>query len=247
MKQARKTCVGPPSAAHSVRDPPATAAVSRRLAAARRLHKEAARKPAVLPIPIVIALAVGLLVLALCYFGGPTLAKAHAGRLALLVGVVVLPVLLSVGNLTFGFHESSQTRFCLSCHEMQRHGQSLFVDDKRALAATHYQNRLIDRDTVCYSCHKDYALFGDARAKLNGLRHVWAHYVTGVPAKLALYRPYASANCLHCHDDARRFREQPAHVPVMEQLTSGGLACLSCHRVAHDMAKVEARELWQAR
>jgi len=169
------------------------------------------------------------------------------GRIALLVGIVVLPLLLSIGNLSFGFHESSQTRFCLSCHEMQRHGQSLFVDDKHALAAAHYQNRLIDRETVCYSCHKDYALFGDARAKLNGLRHVWAHYVAGVPEKLALYKPYSSANCLHCHDDARRFREQPAHVPVMEQLTSGGLACLSCHRVAHDMAKVEARELWQAR
>ena len=200
-----------------------------------------------LPLPIVIALAVGVAVLALSYFGVPALTKARAGRLALLVGVVVLPLLLSVGNLSYGFHESSQTTFCLSCHEMQRHGQSLFVDDKHALAAAHYQNRLIDRETVCYSCHKDYALFGDARAKLNGLRHVWAHYVAGVPEKLALYKPYSSANCLHCHDDARRFREQPAHVPVMEQLTSGGLACLSCHRVAHDMAKVEARELWQAR
>jgi cytochrome c-type protein NapC len=200
-----------------------------------------------LPLPIVIALAVGVLVLALSYFGGPALAKARAGRLALLVGVVVLPLLLSAGNLSFGFHESSQTRFCLSCHEMQRHGQSLFVDDRHALAAVHYQNRLIDRDTVCYSCHKDYALFGDARAKLNGLRHVWAHYVAGVPEKLALYQPYKNANCLHCHDDARRFREQPGHAAVMDAITGGTTSCLSCHRVAHDMAKVEARQLWQAR
>ena len=200
-----------------------------------------------LPLVIVIALAVGLVVVALAFFGGPTLAKATAGRIALLVGIVVLPLLLSIGNLSFGFHESSQTRFCLSCHEMQRHGQSLFVDDKHALAAAHYQNRLIDRETVCYSCHKDYALFGDARAKLNGLRHVWAHYVAGVPEKLALYKPYSSANCLHCHDDARRFREQPAHAPVMDAITSGGTSCLSCHQVAHDMAKVAARQLWQAR
>ena len=120
-----------------------------------------------LPLPIVIALAVGVALLAMSYFGGPALAKARAGRLALLVAVVVLPLLLSVGNLSYGFHESSQTTFCLSCHEMQRHGQSLFVDDKHALAAIHYQNRFIDRETVCYSCHKDYALFGDVRAKLN--------------------------------------------------------------------------------
>jgi cytochrome c-type protein NapC len=201
----------------------------------------------VLPLPIVIALAVGLLVVGLAYLGVPALARTSAGHVALLVGVVVLPLLLSVGNLSYGFHESSQTRFCLSCHEMQRHGQSLFVDDKRALAATHYQNRAIDRDTVCYSCHTDYALFGDVRAKVNGLRHVWAHYVTGAPEKLALYQPYANANCLHCHDDARRFREQPAHAPVMDAITSGGTSCLSCHQVAHDMAKVAARQLWQAR
>ena len=199
-----------------------------------------------LPLVIVIALAVGLVVVALAFFGGPTLAKATAGRIALLVGIVELPLLLSIGNLSFGFHESSQTRFCLSCHEMQRHGQSLFVDDKHALAAAHYQNRLIDRETVCYSCHKDYALFGDARAKLNGLRHVWAHYVAGVPEKIKLYQPYSSSNCLHCHDDARRFREQPAHQPVIDALTSGSVSCLSCHQVAHDMAKVEARQLWQA-
>ncbi|HVU51839.1 MAG TPA: NapC/NirT family cytochrome c [Polyangia bacterium] len=200
-----------------------------------------------LPVPIIIALAVGVAVSVMAYFGGPALAKARAGRLALLVGLVALPLLLSIGNLSYGFHESSQTTFCLSCHEMRRHGESLFVDDEHALAATHYQNRFIERDTVCYSCHKDYALFGDARAKLNGLRHVWAHYVTGVPAKLALYAPYSSANCLHCHDDARRFREQPAHQPVLDELTSGSRSCLSCHQVAHDMAKVEARQLWQAR
>jgi cytochrome c-type protein NapC len=209
--------------------------------------KGARRRIRVLPIPIVIALAVGLLLLVLAYFGGPALARGSAGRIALLVAVVVLPLLLSAGNLSFGFHESSQTHFCLSCHEMQRHGQSLFVDDHTALAAAHYQNRLIDRDTVCYSCHKDYALFGDVRAKLNGLRHVWAHYVTGVPDKLALYQPYSNGNCLHCHDDARRFREQPAHAPVMDALTAGTTSCLSCHRVAHDMSKVAARQFWQAR
>jgi cytochrome c-type protein NapC len=200
----------------------------------------------VLPIPIIVALAAGVLLLTLSYFGLPALAKHRAGRVALLAGVVVLPLLLSAGHLSFGFTESSQTHFCLSCHEMQLHGQSLFVDDKHALAAVHYQNRFVERETVCYSCHKDYAMFGDVRAKLNGLRHVWAHYVSGVPTKLTLYEPYANSNCLHCHDDARRFREQPAHAPVMESITTGSMSCLTCHRVAHDMTKVAARDLWQA-
>ena len=159
---------------------------------------------------------------------------------------MALPILLSVGNISYGVHKSSTTAFCLSCHEMERQGKSLFVDSRQALAAVHYQNRLVDRETVCYSCHKDYAMFGDVTAKLNGLRHVWAHYIAGVPKKIELYQPYPNSNCLHCHDDARRFIEGSAHRPVLDALYAGTTSCLSCHRVAHDMAKVDADELWQA-
>jgi cytochrome c-type protein NapC len=199
-----------------------------------------------LPVPIIVALAAGCVIAALLAAGARTLAAQRAGRLVLLGGLVALPLLLSAGNLSYGVAESSRTRFCLSCHEMQRYGKSLFVDDRQALSAVHYQNRLVDREAMCYSCHKDYALFGDVTAKLNGLRHVWAHYVAGVPAKIALYRPYPNANCLHCHDDARRFLEAPAHRPVRDALNAGTTSCLTCHRVAHDMAKVDGHSFWQA-
>ena len=199
-----------------------------------------------LPISIVVALAAGAAIVALLRAGAVALAAQRVGRIVLLVGLVGIPVLLSAGNLSYGVAESSQTRFCLSCHEMQRYGKSLFVDDKQALSAVHYQNRLVERDSTCYSCHKDYGLFGDAKAKLNGLRHVWAHYVRGVPEKITLYKPYPNANCLHCHDDARRFVENPPHRPVLDALTAGSLSCLACHRVAHDLKKVDARSFWQA-
>jgi cytochrome c-type protein NapC len=200
-----------------------------------------------LPLPIILALVAGLGVVVLLLVGSKTLATQTVGRLVLLVGLVVLPLLLSAGNISYGVGKSSTTRFCLSCHEMQRHGKSLFVDSKQALAAVHYQNRLVDRETVCYSCHKDYAMFGDVKAKLNGLRHVWAHYIAGVPKKIELYRPYPNSNCLHCHDDMRRFIEGPAHRPILDALTSGKTSCLSCHRIAHDMAKVDSDDFWQAR
>jgi cytochrome c-type protein NapC len=200
-----------------------------------------------LPVPIIVALAAGVAIVALLLIGANALSAQTVGRVVLLVGLVALPILLSAGNVSYGVAESSQTHFCLSCHEMQRHGKSLFVDDKQALAAVHYQNRLVERETTCYSCHKDYALFGDVKAKLNGLRHVWAHYVKGVPEKITLYQPYPNANCLHCHDDARRFVEKPAHQPVLEAVQSGSMSCLTCHRVAHDMAKVDANVFWQAR
>jgi cytochrome c-type protein NapC len=200
-----------------------------------------------LPSPILTALTAGILIIALLFYGASALGGQTVGRLVLLVGLLALPLLLSVGNISYGLHESSSTSFCLSCHEMQRHGKSLFVDNRQALAAVHYQNRLVDRDTVCYSCHKDYAMFGDVTAKLNGLRHVWAHYIAGVPKKIELYQPFPNSNCLHCHDDSRRFVDGPAHHPLLGALYAGTTSCLSCHRVAHDMAKVDADELWQAR
>jgi nitrate/TMAO reductase-like tetraheme cytochrome c subunit len=201
---------------------------------------------AVLPVPIVVSLAVGLTIVVLLRFGATQLATQHWGRLALLVGLAVLPVLTSVASVSYGVRESSTTRFCLSCHEMQDHGKSLFADNPRALAATHYQNRLIDRDNTCYACHADYGLFGDVKAKLDGLHHVWTHYIGHVPEKLALYRPYKSDNCLHCHEDGRRFQEALAHKPVLSELYGGSRSCLTCHVVAHDRDAVAAQRFWQA-
>ena len=199
-----------------------------------------------LPIQLIVALLAGIAITALLFRGAPALAGHTVGRVVLLVGIAALPLLLSIGNISYGAHQSSTTGFCLSCHEMQRHGKSLFADNRQALAATHYQNRLVDRETVCYSCHKDYAMFGDVTAKLNGLRHVWAHYIAGVPAKIELYKPYPNSNCLHCHDDARRFVDGVAHRPIVSALYAGTTSCLSCHRIAHDMAKVDAEQFWQA-
>jgi cytochrome c-type protein NapC len=199
-----------------------------------------------LPLQLIVALIVGLAVVVLLFLGARGLAGQTIGRVVLLVGLVALPILLSAGNISYGFHQSSTTSFCLSCHEMRDYGKSLFVDNKQAVVAVHYQNRLVDRDTVCYSCHKDYAMFGDVTAKLNGLRHVWAHYIAGVPKKIELYHPYPNSNCLHCHDDMRRFVEGPAHKPIMSALYAGTTSCLSCHKIAHDMAKVKADNFWQA-
>jgi cytochrome c-type protein NapC len=200
-----------------------------------------------LPPQVIIALAAGVAIVGLLLFCAGALAGQTVGRLVLLVGLVALPLLVSAANISYGVHQSSSTAFCLSCHEMQRQGMSLFVDNKQALAAVHYQNRLVDRDVACYSCHKDYAMFGNVKAKLNGLRHVWAHYIAGVPKKIALYQPYPNSNCLHCHDDGRPFVEAEAHRPVLGALYAGSTSCLSCHQIAHDMAKVDADQFWQAR
>ena len=200
-----------------------------------------------LPATLIIALVVGLGILVLVAAGAGALDGHTVGRVVLLIAIVALPLLLSAANFSYGVSESSSTRFCLSCHEMQPHGKTLFADNRQALAAVHYQSRLVDRQTACYSCHKDYAMFGDVKAKLNGLRHVWVHYFRKVPEKIALYQPYPTANCLHCHEDARRFADSPAHQPILAALYDGTTSCLGCHNVAHDMKAVDAHKLWQAK
>lgn len=192
------------------------------------------------------SLAITLVIGALAFRGAGHLVATRAGRLALLVAAGLLPLAASAGALSAGVHESSRTRFCLSCHEMQRYGRSLFADNPHALAAAHYQNRAIDRDSTCFSCHTNYALFGDAKAKLNGLRHVWVHYLGTIPERPKLYQAYPNANCLHCHDDGRRFVEAPPHQAVLADVQSGRRSCLSCHAIAHDFAAVDAGRLWQA-
>ena len=190
------------------------------------------------------SLVVALLVAGLGLVGFRQLATTAWGRVALLVAAALLPLSASLAGLKTGVAESSRTRFCLGCHEMQNHGRSLFVDNKQALAAVHYQNRYVDRDTACYSCHTDYAMFGDVKAKLNGLRHVSVHYLGQVPERFALYQPYPNRNCLHCHEDARKFIEAVPHQPVLAKLESGEISCLACHKVAHDMERVQGGVLW---
>ena len=169
---------------------------------------------------IVIVAAVMALVLILAAAAGQ-LSTQRVGRWVLLVGLALIPLVLTGSGVAVGVRRSSQTEFCLSCHEMEPYGKSLFVNNPDSLVAAHYQQRLIERDSTCFACHTDYALFGDAKAKLNGLRHVWVHYFGVVPEKMALYQPYPNYNCLHCHDDARGYLEVEPHREFRAELRAG--------------------------
>jgi cytochrome c-type protein NapC len=178
------------------------------------------------------------------YLAAPRLAGSTAGRLALLSGVLFLPLVAVVTGANQAYRESSSTTFCLSCHEMTDHGRSLFVDDRAVLPAVHYQKRLVDRDHACFECHTNYGMFGDVEAKLDGLRHVWVHYTSGPPATFELYEPYPNANCLHCHDDARSFLEAPAHAGRFDALLGDETSCLQCHDRGHGLQLAEEGALW---
>lgn len=178
------------------------------------------------------------------FFAVDGVPASRGGWVAIFTCVAVLPLLATTSGTTHAVQTSSTTEFCLDCHEMEDYGRSLFVDDPAVLPAVHYQNRSVPRESSCYACHTNYAMFGDLEAKLNGLRHVYVHYLGDMPEQMELYEPYPNSNCLHCHDDARNYLEIEAHADKREALASGEISCLKCHSRGHAFEDVEEGNLW---
>jgi cytochrome c-type protein NapC len=180
------------------------------------------------------------------------LRSALAGSFLLFVVVALLPSATAVSGFAYNMQRSTQVGFCVGCHEMEPYGKSLLVDDSELVPATHFQRHLVSPQTACYDCHKDYAMFGTLRTKLNGLRHVWVHYFGPQPEVIALYRPYANRNCLSCHLGARGFEENKAHRADLERfeaMKASRVSCITsgCHDVAHDVAGLDERPLWHGK
>jgi len=179
---------------------------------------------------------VGLIVLR------PALTAARGGKMLAFVAFFLLPGTALWGGYQLHMEHSKSTKFCLSCHVMEPYGQSLLVDDEDALPAAHYQNRRVDRDHACFTCHTNYTLFGDYKAKIGGLRHVYIYYLGTIPKKIELYEPFKNRECLHCHDGGRKFVD--AHGEDLPALRSNETSCLDCHDSVHDVEHVAAAKKW---
>ncbi|MFN7953278.1 MAG: NapC/NirT family cytochrome c [bacterium] len=179
------------------------------------------------------------------------LAEERAGRILLLVGLTVLPIGSLIVSVRHGLHESTRTAFCRdSCHEMAPFAKTLTIDDEEVVPAVHFQNNLLTRDHACYTCHADYSMFGDVKAKLGGLRHIYRHYLGGVPDKIQLYEPFPNDNCLWCHRGSRRFEASKQHrtaaAPLAKILT-GEVSCMQsdCHDLIHPVDDLDSYEFWE--
>jgi len=194
---------------------------------------------------ILFLLSIGL---ALLLFGRPGLVVTREGKILAFVAIFLLPVLCSAVAFSAQMERSTSTQFCLSCHIMGSHGQSLYVDDPAYLAAAHYLNHRVPADTACYTCHTDYALYGGLRAKWRGMHHVYVQYLGKLPApeNIHLYSPYNNQECLHCHLGARSFETSPTHTVMRDQLVANQLSCLSsgCHDTVHNVAKLSTVKFW---
>jgi nitrate/TMAO reductase-like tetraheme cytochrome c subunit len=180
------------------------------------------------------------------------LTRARGGKILAFFTLAVLPALAVWAGVHEQLERSTSTKFCLSCHVMHDFGQSLYLDDKAYIPAVHFENNYVPRDHACFTCHTDYTMFGDYRAKWRGLHHVWVQYLGKIPqpADIKLYTPYNNRECLHCHAGARRYEESSSHHKNPDMLALAAqnkLSCLSadCHDTAHDVADLKGNTFWK--
>jgi cytochrome c-type protein NapC len=175
----------------------------------------------------------------------PRLIGGPGGRLVAFLAFFLLPGAALALGTQLHLEQSKSTEFCLSCHEMEPYGQSLLVDSPDHLPAQHFQNKRIDQEHACFTCHTNYTMYGDVQAKINGLKHLWVHYVGTVPEQIELYKPYQNRECLHCHGGARSFEENDFHVDMLEDLRSEEISCLECHDLGHEVGDLAEMEMWR--
>lgn len=203
----------------------------------------------VTPTSILIAAIAGAIALLVPLVLRPNVTVAQGGRVFAFLAITVVPVLAGVLGLEEHMERSKTTAFCLSCHPMEKYGRSLHVDDISFIPASHFQFGRVPRETACFSCHTNYTMFGDYKAKLTGLHHVYVEYLGRVPDKLALYEPYNNRECLHCHSESRSFLEAVSHKSEpgrMQAIGANQLSCLSkgCHDTAHGIDQLDKVGFW---
>lgn len=199
------------------------------------------------PLTILVIFIAVAMAMAMFIAGAPAITATRAGKVLGFVALFILPSIATWWGVEAHIERSKQTAFCLSCHIMEPYGHSLYVDDKKWIPAAHFQNHRIPVDEACYTCHTDYTLFGGFKAKLRGMHHVWAQYVTGPKLPIHLYEPYNNRECLHCHAGARGFEEEPTHQAMMDDLKSGQTSCLTsgCHDTVHNVEHLKEATFWK--
>jgi len=175
----------------------------------------------------------------------PSMTVVVGGKILAFVAFFILPIVATALGASIHLENSTSTQFCLSCHVMENHGKSLYIDDPTYIPAAHFQNNRIPRDHACFTCHTSYTMFGDAKAKMRGLRHLYVYYIKGAPTKLTLYEPFKNRECLHCHAGGRSYEETSPHTEMKEQLTNDDMSCLTCHNKIHDAANVDKMKMWK--
>jgi cytochrome c-type protein NapC len=156
----------------------------------------------------------------------------------LLLGIGVLPLVAAMSGNVVGLEQMKERQFCGSCHEMTPYVRDASNPRGTSTAALHSRNEHFGQES-CYTCHRDYSMYGGVVTKLDGMKHVWVHYLQGGPKKpLATYRPYQNALCQRCHSTtAPNWLRVEPHREALANIRENGLSCVrsSCHGPVHDV------------
>jgi nitrate/TMAO reductase-like tetraheme cytochrome c subunit len=190
----------------------------------------------------IIALTVALIVFIILR---SSITAEKGGKIIAFVGFFILPIMAVAISGSVHLEKSKATDFCLKCHVMESYGQSLYIDDPNYIPANHFQNHLIPSDKACFTCHTSYTMFGGMKRKMQGLKHVYIYYLGKPIEKIELYDPYENRECLHCHEGARSFEENPIHESVVLEIMNNELSCLDCHDQIHNVTELAELPKWQ--
>lgn len=169
-------------------------------------------------------------------------------RLALLLGLGVFPI-LSAGTANLqGFTATQSRTFCGSCHVMEPYRDDSHDPTSSTLAAVHARNSNFGHDN-CYTCHKDYGMYGYVLTKWGGMGHVY-YYLTEYHSmsleeskhSIHIRKPLPNANCMSCHTTtAPGWSRVTDHASALELVRTDQLSCASpgCHGSAHPFNKLE--------
>jgi len=199
--------------------------------------------------PILIAMIIVAALLCAVLLFRPTITASRGGKMLAFVCVFIFPLLAGSAGLSVHMQRAKSTEFCTSCHVMQQYGTSLRIDDPSYIPAGHFQNIRVPRNEACYTCHTEYAMFGNFKSKMRGLNHLYVQYLGTVPQKPELYEPFNNRECLHCHNSARTFEEGATHNAEpgrLELIKSNQLSCSSteCHEFVHGVKDLAGKKLW---
>ncbi len=193
---------------------------------------------------VLIALVVLTIVLAGVFLVRPSITAGATGKILAFIGLCVLPTLCISAGMSFHMQRSQQTAYCVSCHSMETHGQSLYVLNASYIPAQHFQNHLVPPNQACYTCHTDYTMYGPLKDKLKGLHYLYMEYVSTPPKTIHLEGTYSNLQCLHCHAGMRSFDENPTHTAIMGSLKTNQISCISCHNTIHNASEVGHLKMW---
>ncbi len=195
---------------------------------------------------ILIALVVLTIIMAAVFLVYPSVTVEASGKILAFIALCILPTLCIGTGISFHNERSKQTSYCVSCHTMVTHGQSLRLLDSHYIPAQHFQNHLVPSDKACYTCHTNYTMYGPLKDKLRGLTYLYMEYLSTPPKTLHLIGTYPNSECLRCHMGTRNFEDNLAHMPPLAVLKSNQVSCISsgCHDMIHNVSKIDHLKMW---